>query len=191
MTATAATQHVSPFTIKVDGQNLDDTYNTGITEIKIRQALHAPSSAAIRISDPKGERMDSHPLQIGKEIEISMGAMQANQPVKVFVGEIVALEPEFDRAGVTIGIRAYDKLHRLNRHKKVRTFQQMSASDMVTKVMGEASIPGSADATNTVFPFFQQSDETDRDFIRRLELMHDYELVMVEGQYKFRPCGHA
>jgi phage protein D len=191
MTATAAAQHVSPFSIKVAGQDLDNTLNTGITEIKIRQALHAPSSASIRISDPRAEHMDSHPLQIGKDLEISMGAPEANQPVKVFVGEIVALEPEFDRAGVTIGVRAYDKLHRLNRQKKVRTFQEMSASDMVAKVMREAGIDGSADSTSTVFPFFQQSDETDREFIRRLELMHDCELVMVEGRYKFRPCGHA
>lgn len=181
-----AQQHVSAFTIKANGQALDNTLLTAITEIKVRQSVRSPSSASIRITDPKGEHMDDHPLQIGVALEISMGAMESNQPVKVFVGEVVALEPEFDEAGITIGVRAYDKLHRLQRAKKVRTFQQVSASDMVTKIMNEAGIAGSARSTTPVFPFFQQSDETDRDFIRRLERMQDFELAMEDGSYVFR-----
>ena len=40
----------------------------------------------------------------------------------------------------TISVRAYDKSHKLNRERKTRTFQQMSASDMVKKVAGEAGL---------------------------------------------------
>ena len=171
---TLATKHVSPYKVKVDGAEISPELRSQILEIKVRQSLQQPSSATIRISDPKAEQMDKHPLQIGCLLTIEVGAMEASSPAKIFDGEIVALEPEFDEKGVSIGVRAYDKSHRLQRAKKVRTFQQMSASDMVRKVMGEAGLGGTADATSYVFSFFQQSDETDRDFIRRLERMHDY-----------------
>jgi uncharacterized protein involved in type VI secretion and phage assembly len=185
----ASAQHVSPYTIKVEGNAIDPSLAGQITEVKVRQSLRQPSSATIRISDPKLQQIDKHPLQIGCRLEVLLGAPEAQAPAKVFDGEIVAHDPEFDKSGVTIGVTAYDKSHRLQRAKKVRTFQQMSASDMVRKVMQEAGLGGTADATQPVFEFFQQSGETDREFIRRLERMHDCELVIEDGDYTFRPAG--
>ena len=54
------------------------------------------------------EHMDSHNLQIGCRLEILLGTTEAQTPTKVFDGEIVALEPEFDQKGASIGVRAYD-----------------------------------------------------------------------------------
>ena len=156
----AAAKHVSPYEIRIDGSALDPKYKERLLEIKVRQSLRQPSSATIRISDPKAENMDSHPLQIGKKLQILLGSPEAQAPTKVFDGEIVALDPEFEKDGASIGVRAYDKSHRLNRAKKVRTFQQMSASNMVTKVLNEAGLSPRVTATQTVFEFFQQSDET-------------------------------
>jgi uncharacterized protein involved in type VI secretion and phage assembly len=186
---TAAAQHVSPYTIKVNGGPIDPALQGQITEVKVRQSLRQPSSATIRITDPKLEQMDKHPLQIGSRLEVQIGGPEATTPAKVFDGEIVALDPEFDKEGATIGVRAYDKSHRLQRDKKVRTFQQMSASDIVSKIMREAQIFGSTTSTTPVFEFFQQSNETDRELIRRLEKMHDYEFVVEDGSYKFREAG--
>jgi uncharacterized protein involved in type VI secretion and phage assembly len=185
----AAAKHVSPYEIRIDGTALDPKYKDRLLEVKVRQSLRQPSSATIRISDPKAENMDSHPLQIGKKLQILLGGPEAQTPTKVFDGEIVALDPEFEKDGASIGVRAYDKSHRLNRAKKVRTFQQMSASNMVTKVLNEAGLSPRVTATSTVFEFFQQSDETDREFIRRLERMHDYELVTDGDTAEFRPAG--
>jgi uncharacterized protein involved in type VI secretion and phage assembly len=187
--STAAAQHVSPYTIKVAGTALSPELMSQLTEVKVRQSLRQPSSATLRITDPKLEQMDKHPLQIGKKLEISMGGPDARSPTKIFDGEIVALDPEFEGGGAVIGVRAYDKSHRLQRAKKVRTFQQVSASNMVTKIVQEAGLGISATSTQPVFEFFQQSDETDRDFIRRLERMHDYELVADGDRLEFRPAG--
>ena len=59
----------------------------------------------------------------------------------IFKGQIAAVEPEFTAKGCTISVRAYDKAHKLNRERKTRTFQQMSASDMVSKIASEAGLP--------------------------------------------------
>ncbi len=70
--------------------------------------------------------------------------------------------------------RALDKGHKLQRLRKVRTFQQLSASDMVRKVAGEAGLTREGDEHDVIHEFFQQSAETDWDFISRLARMHDY-----------------
>ena len=184
---TLAASHVTPYKIKVDGADIDPGLQ--VTEIKVRQSLRQPSSAMIKITDPKLEHMDSHNLQIGSRLQVLFGSTDAQTPTKVFDGEIVALEPEFDQKGVSIGVRAYDKSHRLYRAKKVRMFQRMSAKNMVDKVMSEAGIQGSSDSTTRQFEFFQQSDETDREFIRRLERLHDFELVIEDDRFKFRQAG--
>ena len=50
-----------------------------------------------------------------------------------------------------ISVRAYDKAHKLNRVRKTRTFQQMSASDMVRKIAGEDGLAPKVEATNVVY----------------------------------------
>jgi uncharacterized protein involved in type VI secretion and phage assembly len=183
--STAAAQHVSGFKVSVAGSPLDDAVLSQVVEIKVRQSLHRPSSAAVKVTDP--DRLLVGRFNVGDPLEISLGSADQNSPTKIFKGEIVALEPEFEPSGIVMGVRAYDRSHRLQRSKKVRMFAQMSASDIVTKVMSEAGISGSTDPTNPVFEFFQQSDETDRELIRRLERMHDMEFVIDDDEhYSFR-----
>ncbi|MGH2969514.1 MAG: VgrG-related protein [Solirubrobacteraceae bacterium] len=181
-----ATKHVPGFTLKVEGSNLDPKLMDGVTEIRVRDSLSLPAAATVKISDPALENVDGHPLQIGRELEILLAAAGSISPAPVFKGEIVSHEPEFDEEGCTIVVRAYDKSHRLQRGKKVRTFQQMSASDMVKRITEEAGLTGTAEPTNEIHEFFQQSDETDRDFIRRFERRYDFEFVMEDGSYRFR-----
>lgn len=183
-----AAQHVSPFTVKLNGANLAPELATQLLEIKVRQSLRQPSSAFIRIGDSGLKHVDT--WKVDDTIEVLMGAI-ADQSGgnSVFKGEIVAIEPEFDAKGVSVGIRAYDRTHRLQHGKKVRTFQQTSASDMVNKVVSDAGLSVDCTSTSVVYDFFQQSAETDREFIRRLERMHDYELLDNGDKLEFRPAS--
>jgi phage protein D len=183
---TAAQQHVAGASVLVDGTEVDPTFRASITEIRVRDSLVLPDTAVVRISDPKGGTVDSHPLDLGKSLEIKLASPKDHVTRTVFKGEIVAHEPEFSQDGCTVVVRAYDKAHRLNRQRKTRTFQQMSASDIVRKIVGEAGLsPGKVDATSMVYEFFQQSDETDWDFGRRLALRHDYELNVDDDKVNF------
>src|SRR3712207_7702165 len=64
--------------------------------------------------------------------------------------------------------------------RSVRTFQQMSASDMVAKIAREAGLQADVKRTSVVHEFFQQSAETDWDFIARLARAHDYRFYRSE-----------
>ena len=63
-------QHVAGVDVKVDGQALDPKFQQALIEVKVVDSLTLPDMALVRIADPKGENVDTHPLQSGKTLEI-------------------------------------------------------------------------------------------------------------------------
>src|SRR3954467_12308238 len=184
-----AKQHVGSVDVLVNGAALDPKYRALLSEVKVTDSLTLPDTALVRITDLKGDNVDANPLVVGAKLEVKFGAMDANATASVFKGQITTVEPEFTPSGVTISARAYDNSHKLNRERKTRTFQNMSASDMVNKLTGEAGLTPKIQSTTVVHEFFQQSNETDWDFAWRLALMHDYEVVVNDTKLQFRPAG--
>jgi phage protein D len=193
MAATGVTskEKVGSVDVLVDGAALDQSFRDLLHEVKVVDSLTLPDMCLIRITDKHGDKIDTQPLQLGKMLEVKMGAQAARATTSVFKGQIASVEPEFTPTGCNIQIRAYDNSHKLNRERKTRTFQQMSASDMVQKVAREAGLQAKAESTSTVHEFFQQSNETDWDFCWRLALMEDYEVVVEDKTLNFRPANKA
>jgi phage protein D/phage baseplate assembly protein gpV len=191
MPAQTSEQHVASIDIKVDGSSLDPTLRNLVLEVKVVDSLKLPSMATIRLSDPQGTNVDSHPMQIGSKLEVKAGATGDRSTSTIFKGQVAAVEPEFGATGVTITVRAYDMAHTLNRERKTRTFQEMKASDMVTKIASDAGLQPDVETTNFVHEFFQQSNETDWDFAWRLALMHDFEVRVDDEKLVFRKANVA
>jgi phage protein D len=185
-----AEQHVAGVDVLVGGAKLDPKWRDATIEVKVVDSLTLPDMALVRLVDPKGDNIDNHPLQLGKDLEIKVAGKGERATTSIFKGQIAAVEPEFGAQGVVISIRAYDKAHKLNRQRKTRTFQQMSASDMIRKIAGESGLQAAnVESTSVVHEFFQQSNETDWDFMWRLALMHDFEVVVKDTTLEFRPAN--
>jgi phage protein D/phage baseplate assembly protein gpV len=171
----------------VDGSPIDNSYIKQLLEVQVRDNLLLPDTATVRLRDPEGEFIDSHPFKLGAALEVKLGARGDNATASVFKGEIVALEPEFTERDCVIAVRAYDRGHRLNRNRRSRTFQNQMASDMVKAIVGEGGlVAGTIEATGVVHPYFQQSMETDWEFCWRLAAMHDFEFVVEDRSGHFR-----
>ena len=178
-----AEKHVASASIKVAGQRLDPEDMNHVEKIEVRNFVGLPDMATVRMADPEGRHVTDPPFFIGDEIEIMLGDIEAANPSPVFSGEVVTFEPEFTTAAATISIRAYDKSHRLHRNRRSATFQDMTLSDVVKKVVGENGLQsGTIDATTTVHPFLQQSMESDLDFINRLAALENCEFGFSEGK---------
>jgi phage protein D len=184
-------EHVPGLQVRIAGVEIDPKWRDVIIEVRVRDTLALPDSAIVRFNDPKGENIDSHPFQLGKDIEIRAGAMGDRTTGTIFKGQIVALEPDFGQKGAEILVRALDKGHKLQRQRKVRTFQQTSASEMVKKVAKEAGLKPQVSATNVVHEFFQQSAETDWDFVARLARAHDFRFYVEDNNLVFRPADDS
>jgi uncharacterized protein involved in type VI secretion and phage assembly len=178
-----AEQHVASASIKVAGQRLDPEDMDHVEKIEVRNYVGLPDMATIRMADPEGRHIADPPFFIGDEIEIMLGDIAASSPSAVFTGEVVTFEPEFTTAAATICVRAYDKSHRLHRNRRSATFQDMTLSDVVQKVVRENGLQaGTIDSTTTVHPFLQQSMESDLDFINRLAALENCEFGFSEGR---------
>jgi phage protein D len=181
--------HVAGIDVLVSGQALAPQWRDCLSEVKVVDSLTLPDMAMVRITDPSAENIDKHPLQLGKDLEIKASTAEAKATTTIFKGQIAAVEPDFGQQGCVISVRAYDKAHKLSREKKVRTFQQMKASDMVSKVANENGLSPKVTATSTVHDFFQQSNESEWDFLWRLALMNDYEVYVDDTSLVFQPAN--
>lgn len=174
-----AADHKSPAQVKIAGQELElDT----VERIEVRNFTGLPDMATIRIADPEGTRAGSLPFAIGDAVEVKLGTAQAAAPTAVFKGEIVAQEVEFTTASALLSFRAYDQGHRLYRNRRSATFQDMTTSDIVQKVLQSGGVrAGTIDATTTVHRFMQQSMETDYAFLQRLAAGANCEFGVTDG----------
>ena len=190
--STGALMHVAAVSVHIDGAQIAPELREALTEVRVRDTLALPSSAVVRFIDPRGERVDDTLFALGAQLEVKTGAIDDRSATSIFKGELVAFEPEFTQDGVYIVIRGYDKSHRLQRERKVRTFQDVSVGDIVQRLTGEAGLQGSVSYSGSVrYAFFQQSAETDREVIARLERDHDCRFHFEDGRYVFGDAADA
>jgi phage protein D len=87
----------------------------------------------------------------------------------IFKGEVVGIEPAYDTGGQsTVVVRAFNRLHRLTRGRKSRTFEKMSDADIAGRLAGEAGLafgPSGPEAGAKYDHVFQHN-QTDLEFIR-------------------------
>jgi uncharacterized protein involved in type VI secretion and phage assembly len=189
--ADTSAKHVASVSVLINGQDLSLEMRNALTDVKVKELLGAPASAVLRLTDPELQFIDSRSFDVGTAIEIKVGAQQDTAKTSIFNGEIVALEPEFQKGGCIVAVRAYDKSHRLQRSGKVRTFQKSSASDIITKILREAGLRGNVKSTDVQYEFFQQSGETDRELIRRFERAYGCRFSVDGTTASFQPADQT
>lgn len=185
MTPSAA-EHVSSYGILVDGTDLAPEHMDRIKEIRVVNYLRLPDVCTIHITYPRGDGIDRQPFDVGKPIEVRLGARQELAPQTLFKGQVVTLEPEFGAGGCSLAVRAYDRSHLLHRSRVVRTFQNQTSSDIVTKIVSQAGLTPRCDPSGEPHEFVQQDNETDWDFIWRLAERVGFEFVIEDTTAHFR-----
>ena len=186
MSATSTERHVSLYTILLDGSEIDADLSRRVREVRIQNYLRLPDTCTVAASFPKreagqGEPIDQSPFDIGATLEVRLGAREELTTATVFKGEIVTLEPRWGAGGVELLVRAYDHSHVLMRRRNVRTFQNQTSSDIISKLLGEAGFQSDCDPSGEPHEFVQQNNETDWELIWRLADRSGLELVIDTG----------
>jgi hypothetical protein len=162
MSATSE-RHVALYSVLVDGSEVDETLSSRIREVRILSYLRLPDMCTVSIVYKKGKHgedqpIDSHPFDIGKSLEVKLGARDQLTTTSLFKGQVVSQEVNFGAGGVELLVRGYDRSHALIRARKVRTFQNQTTSDIVSKVLGEAGFSAQCDSTGDPHDFMQQDN---------------------------------
>ena len=191
MTPASATAelHVASYKVLLNGSELKRELMDALGEIKVVDTLMLPNTCDLTMfinsyeQDKAIQDVDNQPFKIGTSLVIRAGAIDDRAPTQtVFDGEVVAIDADFGHGGITLGIRAYDRGHKLMRNRKARVFKQQTASGVFKAIIGQNGLGvGKVDATRETHEWIQQDNETDWDFLWRLARNIGY-WVTVSGQ---------
>jgi uncharacterized protein len=192
--------------ININGRMLSEQDRLDLVNVAVDQTTQIPSMFTLELTGgrdgnilPWLERDSSFPwpnrdspLAIGDEVEIQLGYDAAPLAAPLIRGEITGFEPEFvwNRAP-SLMIRGYDRRHRLQRGKQIRTFLKQKDSDIVTQIASVAGLSAKATDTKIVHEYVLQANQTDLEFLQERAKQLHYE-VLVDGKVLiFRPVANA
>ncbi|MGK7944661.1 MAG: VgrG-related protein [Microcystaceae cyanobacterium] len=198
-------------TLKIDGQDAPTELLEDILDIIVEDSLSAPSQFKITLNnDYLPGRNQDQPWQrealfkIGTEIEIGfisstteVSNFDTEKEATLIKGEITAIEAHFNaQAQAPMTLIGSDISHRLHRGKYNRSFQNMTDSDMVKKIIGEVGIQGGTiDDTGGPYGYGDisnkngytfQNNQTNMDFLRQLAFRNGFELFVQQNKLNFR-----
>ena len=174
-------------TVKQAGRPVSGEIMSALESAVVEQSLTLPDMFTITFLDEMRMLLDGgQAFKIGNEIEVQIGS-KAVPAETVINGEITAVEAEHDGTGMYTIVRGYDKSHRLQRGRKVRTFLNQSYSDVVGKILGESAVPkGTIDATGVVHDLVSQDNVSDWEFIQGLAREVGFFAGTLDGKFAFR-----
>ncbi|NNJ11015.1 VgrG-related protein [Chloroflexales bacterium ZM16-3] len=150
-----------------------------LESITVESSLHLPDVATLVIHDPKLAWIDADTLDPG--VKVSIWATDGASEEQIFDGEIVEIEPDFDDHTHHLVVRAFDRLHRLGHIRQVRSFTNMTDSDLMRKLAEEAGLQAKATQANEVRPYLIQANTSNLEFLRtRAAALGN--LLFVEGE---------
>ena len=173
--------------IKIDGTQASDQFVNDLLSVEVEQSLYLPSMFTIRLHNRLLHWFDTNEFKIGSTIKIEM-SQDRNSMVSVMdEAEVTALELDAAPVGVpTVTLRGYSKLHRLHRERHVRSFTNVSDSDLVSKLAGEGGLSANATSTSPVFKYVLQNNETNFEFLQRRALRLGMELYVEDAKLYLR-----
>lgn len=146
-----------------------------------------PDMFLLRFRDPGNAVLDKAGITIGSPVSLAVASNESRAPEPMLVGEVTALEKEYDGTGTYTVVRGLDKAHRLQRGGRVAVYRQMTVSDVVKRVARDAGLGlGQIDATRTVYEQISQGNVSDWEFLRRLAADVGAEVAVIDGKVDFR-----
>jgi Bacteriophage probable baseplate hub protein len=165
------------FTVTVGGNTWTTNKFDDVFEICADQDVDQPDMCSIALQNIKGE---------------FSGKVKEQDPVKVvcegktlFDGEVTGLEPVFDHnLPSRLVVRALNKMHRLSRGRKSRTFEKMTDQDIITQVCQEAGLSLQFEGPSIKHDHVYQHNQSNLEFIRQRAARVDC-ILRVEGSTLF------
>lgn len=176
-------------TFKLGGDDAPEGMLRCIEEVIVEDNLNLPTVMTVVLDDRALEWVDHANLAIGTELEVLLGRGDDRQ--RIGIGEIVALELE-QRPGVNrLVVQAFDRSHRLHRGRQVRTFQQVSDGDVVTRLAGDAGLQTDIEGADAQHEYLIQDNQTDYAFLAQRALLTGLELSVDDETIRFRTAAPA
>jgi len=163
--------------VEIDGSALSSQTEALLEQVVVDHHQHLPSMFAITFHDPARDVIGTLNVTIGSTITIKM-TPSGGTPETLIKGEVTGFEAEYDATHLRTILRGYDLSHRLHRGRNTQTYKNVTDSDIVRQVAGNASLPiGQIDSTSVTFDHVSQANQSDWDFLKSRAREIGYETV--------------
>jgi phage protein D len=182
-----ATPWTSVPEILVNGAPLDPLVSNLLLRVRVENSTHLPDEFELSFLDPQGLVIEEGVFEIGAPVVINCLA-GGDEPALLTVGEVTAVEFEYDALGAFTIIRGLDMSNHLLKGKYTRFFENQMASDIVAQILSENGIPpGEIVPTDDLILYICQAGITDWQFIQQLAHNYGYRAWMMDGVFNFAP----
>lgn len=184
------TSLLSHFYLKLGGADAPEELMHDLVNVEVDDSLHIPDMFALQVRDSNLQWVDSDQFAIGQEVEILASSDGQASPQRILIGEITSAEPDYPYGQAPVlTVRGYDRAHRLHRGKKTRTFQQMTDSDIITKIAREYSLRPEVDPTTEVHEYILQNNQTDFEFVYERSRRLGFNFLVDDRSLVFKKPG--
>ena len=173
-------------TVKVNGSPLSDTVLQHLVSVRVQRSLRLPGRATLRFADVGYSVSSSGYFSIGKKVDI--GVYQAGTLMTGTVTGMSLEQQEGDHPDLVVVVD--DCAHKLTRGTKIKTYLNMTFSDIVSQVASGASVTAEVSSTSEVHPYVLQAD-SDLAFLDELASRTGYDWWVEGTTLQFKPPSTA
>jgi phage protein D len=141
--------------VSLGGSPLSAAWLEALVELRVERQFSLPGRVTLRFSDPGYALVDGQAITIGTAIKV---ADATNSAVLITAEATSVAVEQRSRDQPELVVVGHDRSHRLGRSTGVQTFAQMSYSDVVTQLAGQAGLTPSVESTGETFDYFMQAD---------------------------------
>jgi phage protein D len=176
----------------VGHKDLDAALGECVMRTVVDSRVNMPTMIEITFRDSDATVLEEAGITFGTAIEVRAQATADDSPALVGAGEVTAIEGDYFGLQSYTLVRAYDRTHLLQRSSRVRTFTNMSDSDIARSIASAAGLRiGTIESTSVTHDHLGQMNQTDWDFLTWRSREIGYEFGVDEDGFFFRPAARA
>ena len=151
MASEANTSTAVNFEVSIGGTKVE---GTDVMLIVVDDDLDQPKMCLVTLKNPTNKFNEKFKPGDAVEIKLGGGTRRSAEGTgsgdlgSVFKGEVVGVEASYRQGGQPkLSVRAFDKLHRLTRGKKSKTYQKQTDQDIASSIAGQAGLSAQCGST--------------------------------------------
>ncbi len=133
--------------------------------VVVEQDLDQPDMCAVTVNNQG--HTHSNDRKLGDSVEVKIVG-DDDASTTIFKGELVALEPFYEAGGESkVVVRAFNRMHRLTRGRKSRTWKERTDQQIVDDIAQDANLsPDKGSSPSIQHPHIYQHNQTNLEFLR-------------------------